>query len=122
MATETQIIEQLLNANVRMTEQLVSLAQSVIASAQDRVPAFVGNAEVPERRTAPSFDLSTVDDWNDIGDARTGSPFGTSRTLHVSEDEEDASFARSQGLIDQSQLAEVLEKADFINREIEDHS
>lgn len=113
--TEGQIIEQLLKANVRLTEQLVSLAQSVISAAQ-RVPATSGAAEVPERRKSPTSDLSTLDDWSDIADA-SGNPFG-SPERHVREEEEDARYAASQGLIGHDQLREIAEKANLISTEI----
>lgn len=113
--TEGQIIDQILKANVRLTEQLVSLAQSVI-SAGLRVPANAGVAEVPERRR-PEQGLSTLEDWSDIGDPATGSPFG-SPERHVREEEEDARYAASQGLIGPEELRKIAEKANLINTEI----
>jgi hypothetical protein len=94
-----EIVRELLNANVRLTEQLVTLAGKIIEN---------GIAQSVPQVIQP-FSFSTADDWEDIP---------TSPRLHVREEEEDLKYQRDIGLIDSAELADALEAAGIPNTEL----
>lgn len=99
------MIRTLLEANIRMSEQLVVLAQKAMDTYQPAPPSY--------SPAAAPFSLSTTDDWDDIGG------FTKARDLTVREEEEDARFSAAIGGITEEDLARALKTADFLNTEIE---
>lgn len=103
---ELEIIKSLFDANIRLTEQIVTLAQTAMQNYQPGLSPSAAPLNVP-------FALSTTEDWDDIGG------FSKGRTLHIREEEEDARFQDAIGGITGDDLERALKTADFLNTEIQ---
>lgn len=127
MPDESRLVRDLLDANLKLTEQFLELARLAIGapSAEHRDVnsyAVASGGPVP----APEFQLTTTDDWEDIPDRPMGSGAQTLEIprriepaddlafsdlpLHMSEEEEDTRHAVAFGLAPSSDLSDLLKR------------
>lgn len=123
MTDESRMVRDLLDANLKLTDQFLELAKLAIgAPAVGHVPAstYVESNPAP----SPEFELSTADDWEDIPDAPLGQgaqileiprrlpedAIDDSLPLSMSEEEEDLRHDVAFGLKPTTELSDFLRR------------
>jgi hypothetical protein len=116
-----RIVRDLLDANIKLTDQIVELARLAIGAPAGLVPqdTYDHTVEYAAEQAHKMPVVSTADDWDDIPDVPMGTQPPEPTRFHMNEDEEVAHFQAQLGLISTQQLEEVVKKAGLPNNVIE---
>lgn len=116
MTDQSRLVRDLLDANLRLTDQFIELARLAIGAPVESVHQV--SAYTPDASSGPvqpsEFQLSTTDDWEDIPDQPLGGGAQVIEIprrelpLHMTEEEEDLRHEVAMGLKPSTELTDFL--------------
>lgn len=128
---ESRTVRDLLDANLRLTEQFIELARLTIGAPTAATVPVSTSVESPAQ--SPEFTLGVDDDWEDIPDkplgngaqvleiARRRPPLeevDSGLPLHMSEEEEDLRHAVAFGLKPSTELTDFIARLGLPGQEL----
>lgn len=117
MTDQSRLVRDLLDANLRLTDQFIELARLAIGAPVETVHEGAPMSEIASSGPvqAPEFILSTADDWEDIPERPMGGgaqileiPRRDGLPLHMTEEEEDLRHEVAMGLKPSTELSDFL--------------